>query len=977
MNSVELADILITPELRSRNGRRPDFVAEAEVLRSLGERMAERPEEVLPALVESVLRLCSGDSAGVNLVDREHGRVLLRTIECRGVCGEIGKEPVEAEDWPCGFAVEAGEAQLFRNPGRRFLPLKRIEPEVAEILTVPLVGADAVVGTVWLASHGKERRLDAEDLRILSGLAGFFITAMRQSGMFRDLAAARREARELGQRLGILLESISDGLAFLDEQRRFLFANEKCLNLLRKADTEVVGFRADEVFPPDCAEELRRLLGAATAENRHQVLECRLGDLSRMLEVDIYPAASGGVCLLVTDVSDQRRMELERTQLLRRTQRHAGKLKELAEAARGIGSAESLAATLQEIADHAASIIGTRRAVTEIAVGDQYQAPIRAEFRAAEIWEKAAEAAGPELRVPLFRKSGGRLGQICLSGKVDGSFTLDDESILIQLAHMASAAAEKAWAEEALRENRQRLEIAVEASGFGIFEMNLGDGRFTGTAIFRDVLRLGEDLGARVSTLMERIHPEDRADVRAAFRRALRKEERYVVECRYLWPGGEWRWMAVFGRILNDRNRRPARVIGVVSDVTSRKQIEEELRSVNQTLEQRVEKRTAVANRRAEQLRALALELTRAEQRERRRIAQVLHDHLQQILVAAKLRLGMIRENSPEEAQKESVAQTADLLSRAIEASRDLTVELSPPILFDGGLAAGLDWLSRRMKEEQRLDVRVKAEGAEELDGYLKAFLFQATRELLFNVVKHAGVSEAKVELDARNDGEVRIQVTDRGKGFVPSEMVKEAKGGFGLASVRERLDLLGGRIDIQSRPGKGTIVTLIAPRTKAVEEDAAARDLLSFLAPERGKPGKAVGVEESQTELALRVLLADDHKILREGLVGLLTEQPGVRVVGEASDGQMAVDLALREKPDVIIMDITMPRMNGIEATRQIVAQWPEAVVIGLSMHDKEDMATAMIEAGAKAYVTKGAPSEILIETVWAHAPFCRIRTG
>jgi DNA-binding NarL/FixJ family response regulator len=114
-----------------------------------------------------------------------------------------------------------------------------------------------------------------------------------------------------------------------------------------------------------------------------------------------------------------------------------------------------------------------------------------------------------------------------------------------------------------------------------------------------------------------------------------------------------------------------------------------------------------------------------------------------------------------------------------------------------------------------------------------------------------------------------------------------------------------------------------------------------------------------------IRILLADDHKILREGLAGLLREQEDFEVVSEASDGLMAVAMAHDTRPDVIVMDVTMPRLNGVEATRRIREELPDVAVVGLSMHSQEDMAESMRGAGAVAYVTKGAPSDILTAAI------------
>ena len=119
--------------------------------------------------------------------------------------------------------------------------------------------------------------------------------------------------------------------------------------------------------------------------------------------------------------------------------------------------------------------------------------------------------------------------------------------------------------------------------------------------------------------------------------------------------------------------------------------------------------------------------------------------------------------------------------------------------------------------------------------------------------------------------------------------------------------------------------------------------------------------------ERKIRVLLADDHAVLRAGMTSLLNDEPDIEVVGEACDGQMAVELALDLQPDVILMDVTMPRLNGIEATRRIIARLPYARIIGLSMHEQESMGAAMRNAGAKAYLTKDGRCETLMEAIRA----------
>ena len=105
---------------------------------------------------------------------------------------------------------------------------------------------------------------------------------------------------------------------------------------------------------------------------------------------------------------------------------------------------------------------------------------------------------------------------------------------------------------------------------------------------------------------------------------------------------------------------------------------------------------------------------------------------------------------------------------------------------------------------------------------------------------------------------------------------------------------------------------------------------------------------------MKIKILLADDHKIVREGIRTLIEKQPGLEVIGEADSGRMALKLALELKPDVVIMDITMPDLNGIEATRQIHSETPSVKVIALSMHSDKRLVAGMLMAGASGYLLK-----------------------
>ena len=214
------------------------------------------------------------------------------------------------------------------------------------------------------------------------------------------------------------------------------------------------------------------------------------------------------------------------------------------------------------------------------------------------------------------------------------------------------------------------------------------------------------------------------------------------------------------------------------------------------------------------QLRQLASALALAEQRERRRVSQILHDHVQQILYGIQMRSQLIAlDAAPDERVREHLAALQGLVSDAILTTRTLTVELSPPVLQDEGLAAALQWLVSHMAERYNLHVVLEvATDYNVANDDLSMLLFQLVRELLFNVVKHSGVSEAFLTL--AEDGEnLVICVADCGRGFDAPLRAQPASGGFGLYSVRERLALFGGQLKVESGPGKGVRATVLVPR--------------------------------------------------------------------------------------------------------------------------------------------------------------------
>ncbi len=215
-----------------------------------------------------------------------------------------------------------------------------------------------------------------------------------------------------------------------------------------------------------------------------------------------------------------------------------------------------------------------------------------------------------------------------------------------------------------------------------------------------------------------------------------------------------------------------------------------------------------------ERLRSLASQLILAEERERRRIATALHDRVAQTLALSKLKLEAVQESVSSTDLAKPLDEIHRLIEQAIQDTRSLTFEVSPPILYQLGLEAAVEWLTQRVQDQHGILSNFEDDGQPKpLDEDIRVLLFQAVHELLFNVVKHAHAQSVKVAI-GRSGDKVQIAVEDDGVGFDISAISSHwsTNDGFGFFSISQRLDHLGGHLDIESQPGHGTRVTLVAP---------------------------------------------------------------------------------------------------------------------------------------------------------------------
>lgn len=395
----------------------------------------------------------------------------------------------------------------------------------------------------------------------------------------------------------------------------------------------------------------------------------------------------------------------------------------------------------------------------------------------------------------------------------------------------------------------------------------------------------------------------------------------------------------------------------IMSDINTRKEMELQIREANRTLESKIAERTVALQEHMAQLRRLAQELTQAEQRERQRLAQVLHDDLQQLLVAAGLRLERLNNGEDDLKKREAIVQVEALITQAVCATRLLATDLRPPVLNSGNLVKSLHWLADWLWK--RFDFSLKFDTSAELpmgtipDGDI-VFLFDTARELCFNIVKHAHVKEGRMTLRRTDDEHLCLTISDEGVGTdleQQAEYVAAEGSGLGLGTIRDRLALIGGELRIRSAVGQGFSVDIIVPydaQTPPVPQG-----------PGKRREHKRGPRAELTAAGKIRVMLVDDHTVVRDGLKMILQDETDIDVVGEAGDGEKAVKLAGKLRPDVIIMDVNMPKVNGIEATRTIKQEYPAIGIIALSINDDPGTTKAMLEAGACAYLNKSGSAE------------------
>jgi DNA-binding NarL/FixJ family response regulator/signal transduction histidine kinase len=360
----------------------------------------------------------------------------------------------------------------------------------------------------------------------------------------------------------------------------------------------------------------------------------------------------------------------------------------------------------------------------------------------------------------------------------------------------------------------------------------------------------------------------------------------------------------------------------------------------DQHLEAQVKERTEALIASERQVVALA---------EREQIGRDLHDDLGQVLgylnIQAEVAHDLLAQGQSEQAQTtladlRTAAQLAQhSLRQYILGVRQDTEQPRPA----PGFAGKLNDLLSHLQQRYNLDVHLSLPDDFQpniLAAEVEEQLLRVIQEALTNVGKHAGVSTAQVLFTLHPD-EVQVIITDEGKGFTPSENPKSQipitnyklqitpppSPSFGLAIMRERVQQVGGSLELRSAPGRGTRVIIRVPRSVELAAEEAIK--------------------------GARILLVDDHQLYLEGIQNLLWTR-GMTVIGLAHDGLQAQELAGQLQPDLILMDLDMPVCDGLEATREIKARWPQIKIVMLTVAADEEKLFTALRYGASGYLLK-----------------------
>lgn len=351
-----------------------------------------------------------------------------------------------------------------------------------------------------------------------------------------------------------------------------------------------------------------------------------------------------------------------------------------------------------------------------------------------------------------------------------------------------------------------------------------------------------------------------------------------------------------------------------------------------------------------------------AQEEERQRACLEVHDGIAQMLASASHQLDVL-DGHPDlpDGLSDHVHNAATLVRDALHEARDMIANLRPATLDALGLVETLRSEFADIQAHTALQIDFHADPIR-FSREVETGLYRIIREAVNNVVKHARAKSVSVRVKEEG-GIAIISIQDDGIGFDMSVLEHQAyPKGVGLLSMRKRAEWLGGRFTIESNQGKGTLVSVELPQL--IPEDE--RGIFPAVDPQ--VPFASTADTWSSLH-PITVLIVDDHVLIRQGLRAMLETNESVQVIGEACDGLQALSAVAELRPRVVLMDIRMPNLDGLEATRQIKAKYPTTAVILMTNYEDDSLVVDAVQAGAAGYLLKDVTRELLDHTIAAVA--------
>ena len=647
------------------------------------------------------------------------------------------------------------------------------------------------------------------------------------NAIIRDITTSKKIEEDLKQseeRYRTLIETIPHGIVEIDPSGVFTFCNKAYCEVHGYEKKELLGRNVSDILASDYERNRSQQNMEMVLKEQPQPIPYLTQDITKdgkVIDVQVdwnYKRDTEGnltgFISVVTDITERKRME----NALRESEERYRAVFE--QAADSVVIIDVDTGDILEFNDRAHDNLGYPR--------EEFKKLRIADFEVIESEEEVKKhikkiiKEGSDTFETKHRTKNGEIRDILISTR---TLSISGRNLISGLWQDIT---ERKRAEEALRESKKRYQALAEISPVGIFHTDAA-----GNCLYVNeqwcMIAGMTAKEAQGKGWAQGLHPEDSERIFKEWSLAAENGLPFQSEYRFRTPEGVTIW--VFGQARAELDESGVIVghVGTITDITDRKKAEEALQKAHDELEQRVEERTnelAKANeqlqadvterkRTGKKLRSLASELSLTEERERRRIANVLHDGITQKLILFKIKLGLFRENKLGRKVDEPFTEIYELLDNIVQDTRTLTFDLSCPILYELGLAAAIKQLLEiEIAQEHRIITEFQTDEQEmHLDEDLRAVLYRAVKELFFNVVKHAKAENIKFSM-WKDKSKLWLTVKDDGIGFKKeSGDFKYSKTeGFGLFNIRERLGQFGGSVKIESEPGRGTQVTLVVP---------------------------------------------------------------------------------------------------------------------------------------------------------------------